>query len=245
MSKSMRVREIRERRPEIGPRALRALCALATASLSLACASMGGRPPEEVMQRASYRVGASDKLAISVLPDPPIEREVTVRPDGRFSLDLIGDVDANGKTPEEIAAEIDERMSEYRQSPSTTVSLVEPASTAVAVVGEVGTPSTFPLFRDTRVSEAVAQAGGATQLAAASRVRVIRGEGADAQVYVANLDAIQAGKAESDFVLAPGDLVYVPPATPVGFGYGLRRALYPLEVVLQTLAGPIIGFLIR
>ena len=62
---------------------------------------------------------------------------------------------------------------------------------------------------------------------------------------VANLDAIQAGKAESDFVLAPGDLVYVPPATPVGFGYGLRRALYPLEVVLQTLAGPILGFLIR
>lgn len=194
----------------------------------------------------SYVVGASDELSIRVLPDPAIERATKVRPDGKISMDLIGDVDASGRTIEQLRTDIRDRIAEFRQSPDVTVSLELPASTAVAVTGEVKEPKSFPLEREIRVSEAIAQAGGATDRAAASRVRVIRRTGPDAAVtYKADLDGIQNGEAQTDLVLRPGDLVYVPPDVMVGVGYTIQRALYPLQVVMQTVAGPILGFLIR
>lgn len=216
--------------------------------LALGCAQSG--PPKstplvgegEPAAGAAFRVGPSDQLSIRVLPDPAIDRTARVRPDGRFSMDLIGDVDAAGRTTDEIAREIEQRMAEYRVSPSVTVSVDQIESTAISVTGEVQTPSSFPLERETRLSEAVAMAGGATTLAATSRVRIIRREGDKTLRYLANLDGIQAGDASTDFVLEKGDLVYVPAATPVVVGYNLRRALYPLEILMQTIAGPLLGF---
>lgn len=218
--------------------------AIAVGVLSLACASAVIPPANPDGDAALlYRVGPSDRLSVRVLPDPAIEQAVVVRPDGRFSLDLIGDVVAEGRTTDEIAAAIEERMSEYRQSPSVRVSLEEAGSTAVSVVGEVKTPTSFPLARGLRVSEALALAGGVTELAASRRIRVIRGEGAEAKLFVANFDHINRGQAESDFLLEPGDLVYVPPAQPVSVGYAIRRALFPLEQLLRLLAGPFLGLL--
>ena len=161
-------------------------------------------------------MGASDELTVRVLPDPAIERVVTVRPDGRFSFDLIGDVEASGRTTDEIAADITQRIAEYRQSPSVSIALDEPLSTAVSVLGEANRPLVFSLERDIRLSEAIAQAGGATQLAAASRVRVIRYQNGQTVTHVADLDAIQAGDGATDLQLERGDLIFVPPATTVG-----------------------------
>jgi polysaccharide export outer membrane protein len=213
------------------------------ALLALGCASTG--PPMPPAKTAElYRVGASDQLTVRVLPDPAIERVVKVRPDGRFSFDLIGDVDASGRTTDEIEADITQRIGEYRQSPSVSIALDQPLSTAVSVLGEVSRPLVFSLERDIRLSEAIAQAGGATQLAAASRVRVIRNTGGQTVTYVANLDAIQAGDGATDLHIERGDLIFVPPATPVSVGYSIRRAIYPLEIMMQTIAGPILGLLI-
>ena len=220
-------------------------------AMALGCASPmmpeGEAAPRAVASDVSelYRVGASDRLVVRVLPDPAIERSVVVRPDGYFSLDLIGDVQAAGKTLREIGDEIEVRMEEFRQSPSVSVSLEQPLSNAVAVMGEVGTPTLFPLERDTTQSEAIARAGGATQLAAASRVRVIRKSGVDEVLYLADLNEIQGGDAATDMLLQRGDLVYVPPAATVEAGYALRRFLFPLEQLMQTVAGPLLGFLIR
>jgi polysaccharide biosynthesis/export protein len=85
------------------------------ALLTLGCASTSppNLPPAKTAEL--YRVGASDELTVRVLPDPAIERVVTVRPDGRFSFDLIGDVEASGRTTDEIAADITQRSA----SPST------------------------------------------------------------------------------------------------------------------------------
>jgi polysaccharide export outer membrane protein len=218
------------------------------AMIALGCASTGqSNPPSAPAATAAalYRVGASDKLTVRVLPDPAIEREVQVRPDGRFSFDLIGDVDAAGHTTDEIAADITQRIGEYRQSPSVSVSLDAPLSTAVSVLGEVNKPLVFPLERDIRLSEAIAQAGGSTNLAANSRVRVIRFTGGQTVTYLADLDAIQAGDGTTDLHIERGDLIFVPPATMVGAGYSMRRAIYPLEELMRTLAGPLIGLLIR
>jgi polysaccharide export outer membrane protein len=217
---------------------------IGTCGLAFACAS--GSPPPATAPMTQYVVGASDELSIRVLPDPAIERVVKVRPDGKISMDLIGDVDAAGRTIEQIRTDIRDRIAEFRVSPDVTISLESPASTAVAVTGEVNTPRSFPLDREIRVSEAVAMAGGATNLAAASRVRVVRRTGPDAATtYRANLDRIQKGQTSSDVVLAAGDLVHVPPDTMVSVGYAIQRALYPLQVVMQTIAGPLLGFLVR
>ncbi len=215
------------------------------ALLAVGCASTSQPSPPPATPASLYRVGASDKLTVRVLPDPAIERAVQVRPDGRFSFDLIGDVDASGHTTDEIAADITERIAEYRQSPSVTVSLDAPLSTAVSVLGEVNKPLVFPLERDIRLSEAIAQAGGSTALAANSRVRVIRYTGGQTVTYLANLDAIQAGDGTTDLHIERGDLIFVPPAKMVAAGYSVRRAIYPLEEVMRTLAGPLIGLLIR
>ena len=215
------------------------------ALLALGCASTS--PPNLPPARTAepYRVGASDQLTVRVLPDPAIERVVKVRPDGRFSFDLIGDVDASGHTTDEIAADITQRIGEYRQSPSVSIALDNPLSTAVSVLGEVSKPLVFSLERDIRLSEAIANAGGATVLAAASRVRVIRYQGGQTVTYLANLDAIQAGDGTTDLHLERGDLIFVPPATTVAAGYSMRRAIYPFEVVMQTIAGPLLGLLLH
>lgn len=243
-------RRLLSRAEETGParqvlaRVSRGAAAAVVGVLSLACASTVIPPSNPLVDNVVlYRVGPSDKLSVRVLPDPAIEQAVVVRPDGRFSLDLIGDVVAEGHTTDEIARAIEERMSEYRQSPSVRVSLEEAVSTAVSVVGEVKAPTSFPMPRGLRVSEALAQAGGVTELAASRRIRVVRGEGAEAKLYVANFDKINLGDAESDFLLEPGDLVYVPPAQPVSVGYAIRRALFPLEQILRIIVGPVVGFL--
>ena len=233
---------------------LRARVDLTTAAVMLSCllcafaCSTGPKgqpiPPESPeLIGEPYHVGPSDTLLVRVLPEPVIERRVKVRPDGRFSFDLIGDVDAAGRTTGEIAQEIDRRMSQYRNAPSTSISLVLPASTAVTVLGEVKTPSSFPLERPLRLSEAVARAGGVTNLAAASRVRVIRHpKDAQAVLYLVNLDQIDEGKAETNMLVQPGDLIFVPPAVPVAFGYAVARVLFPVEQVTRALFSPFAVF---
>jgi polysaccharide export outer membrane protein len=192
---------------------------------------------------STYRVGPADTLVIRVLPEPAIERTVKVGPDGRFSFDLIGDVDAAGRSMDDIGKDVTSRMATYRQSPSVTVSLLLPSSTSVSVLGEVKTPQDIVIDRPIRVSEALARAGGATELAATSRVRVVRRQGEGSVLSLSDIDAIQAGHTETDVFLQRGDLVYVPAAIPVVVGYNIRRAIYPLEVLMRTIAGPLLGLL--
>ena len=235
-SGSAHAREARTR----ARRRLRLALALGAAAC-LACASLDPPPSVRAEPAERYRVGASDELSFRVLPDPPIEGSARVRPDGRISVDLIGDVDAAGHTTEEIANEIEQRMAQYRQEPLATVSVQAANSASIGVLGEVARPGRYPIAEETRLAEAIALAGGETQLAAASRVRLIRWEGGQTVAYEADLDEIQDGEGSTNVVLVDGDLVFVPPATPVAVGYAIRRALYPLEAVLRAVAGGVLA----
>lgn len=204
----------------------------------MGCASTDGGTKATPIAASSepYRVGPSDELNIRVLPDPAIEMpELHVRPDGKISVELIGDVPAAGRTTDEIAAEITQRMEQYRQAPSVSVSLVEPGSTTVSVIGEVREAGSFALDRDIRVAEVVAMAGDATELAATSRIRVVRRQGDQTILYLANLDQIRGGDGSTDILLQKGDLVVVPAAKPVVAGYKIRRALYPIESLFRVI----------
>jgi polysaccharide export outer membrane protein len=189
-------------------------------------------PAPKAQGYETYRVGAPDKLLVSILPDPRIEREVVVRPDGMVSIDLIGDVPAGGRTSDEIAKDIENRISRFKRGASVTVLVSQASSTAVSLLGEVRSNRSFPLAKETRVSEAIALAGGVNPFASTSHVRVIRSQGGETVVYRVDLDAIEEGDLSTNILLATGDLVYVPPTLWARFGYVVQAILFPFQPLI-------------
>jgi polysaccharide export outer membrane protein len=208
------------------------------------CASYEPVPPPQMGSFASYRVGAPDQLAITVLPDPVLERTVTVRPDGMISFDLVGDIPAGGRTVDEIGADIEKRMSRFKRDAAVTVALVAAQSTAVTVSGEVRGPSSFPLVKATRVAEAISKVGGETPFASTGKIRVVRSGGGETAIYYVNLNAIRGGDLSTNILLRTGDIVYVPPNAWAKFGYAINVALFPFQplIGLYTSFGRGFGF---
>lgn len=179
-----------------------------------------------------YRVGAPDQLRVKVLPDPVIEDELTVRPDGKVSVQLIGDVQAAGRTPSEISEEIEKRIKRYKRGAKATVSIVNAASSTITVLGEVRQPGTFQMSKQTRVSEALGTSSGATTFARINSIRVLRGTETGTDVIRVDLAAIRGGDLSTNIVLHSGDLVYVPPTVLAKIGYAFQALLFPLQPLL-------------
>jgi polysaccharide export outer membrane protein len=206
----------------------------------LGCATTPAPPPSREAT-ASYVVGAPDELHVTILPDPAIERDVVVRPDGMISVDLIGDVPAGGRSIGEIASDVEQRISRFKRGAAVTVSLIAAHSTAITVLGEVQTPQTFPLLKQMRVAEAIAQVGGPIALTSnEDSIRVVRSGSGETVVYRVDLSAIQEGDLRTNIVLAEGDIVYVPPTVWARIGYTIQAILFPFNPLLglgTTVAG--------
>jgi polysaccharide export outer membrane protein len=212
----------------LGPASIAAL--LLTLVLT-ACGGAGsGAPPGP--QLVAYRVGPPDQLMVTILPEPVIQREATVRPDGMISVDLLGDVPAAGRTTEEISADIEGRIARFKRDARVTVALRAALSTEITVLGEVGRPSTFPLSRQTRVVEALGTVGGTGVYAATSRLKLIRTAEGKTQVFTINLKAIQDGDLRTNYMLQGGDLIYAPPGYMASIGYTLQAVLFPFQQLL-------------
>jgi polysaccharide biosynthesis/export protein len=218
---------IRSRRP-LARLAAPALALLCAAGLS-GCAGTAGAPPGP--QVSAYRVGPPDQLHITILPEPVIERDVIVRPDGMISIDLIGDIAASGRTTEEIAGDIETRIGRFKRDARVTVALGAALSSEVTVLGEISRPSTFPLSRQTRVVEAMGTVGGTTVFSAKSRIRLIRTQDGKTTVYNVDLDAIEDGDLRTNYLLQGGDLVYVPPGVMASIGYAVQAVLFPFQQI--------------
>jgi polysaccharide export outer membrane protein len=206
------------------------LAALATC-LAMGCATAQNAPPPAPETQA-YRIGPPDKLEISILPDPPIVRQVTVRPDGMISVDLVGDIPAAGRTTEEVAHDIQTRISRFKRDANVTVALQQSLSTEITVLGEVGGGTTFPLTKDTRLIEAIGKVGGAGQFAAKDNVRIIRLVDGRTQVLSADLDAIESGDLSTNYLLQGGDIIVVPPTFLAKTGYAIQSVLFPIQQLL-------------
>lgn len=202
---------------------------LALAGALSACAGTAGSPPGP--QISAYRVGPPDQLHITILPEPVIERDVIVRPDGMISIDLIGDISAGGRTTEEIAADIETRIGRFKRDARVTVALGAALSSEVTVLGEISRPSTFPLSRQTRVVEALGTVGGTTVFSARQRIRLIRTQDGKTHVYNVDLKAIERGDLRTNYLLQGGDLVYVPPGVMASIGYGVQAVLFPFQQI--------------
>lgn len=198
---------------------------------ALGCATTPVPPPKRELTMA-YIVGAPDELHVTILPDPAIERDVKVRPDGMISIDLIGDVPAAGRSVSQIAADVEQRIARFKRGASVTISLRVAASNSITVLGEVRSPQAFPLFKDTRVAEAIGHVGGPIFTASTTHIRVVRSGGGEAVVYRVNLSAIQNGDQRTNIVLMEGDIVYVPPTFWARIGYVIQAILFPFNPLL-------------
>lgn len=184
------------------------------------CANVGGvasgeaaSVPDVVVDE--YRIGADDQVEVNVWKNPELSVSMPVRPDGKISIPLIGDVQAGGRTPAEVAAEIRERLSEYVRDPNVTVILTELRNneyvSRIRVTGAVQTPTSLAHRQGMTVLDAVLQAGGVNEFAAPSRARLYRKIGNETKVYPVDLSGIlNEGKLATNYELQPGDIITVP-----------------------------------
>jgi polysaccharide export outer membrane protein len=201
------------------------------------CATPDPMPPPVRPDQATYVVGPPDQLNITILPDPVIERNTVVRPDGMISIDLIGDVQASGRNVEQIAKDIEQRVSRFKRDARATVSVISSLSLSVTVFGEVRDPGTFPLTQETRVSHAIGQRGGTTIFGSKKKIRLIRTNGQATQVFIIDLARIQNGDLSSNMMMRGGDMIVVPPNVLARIGYGLQVLLFPFQQILSAGTG--------
>ena len=159
----------------------------------------------------SYRLGAEDVLMISVWKDEQLTREVVVRPDGVFSFPLVGDVQAEDRTVEEIRADLVKRLTKYIPNPNVSVAVTKVLSYKVYVVGRVNKPGEYLIGHYTDVLQALSLAGGLTPFAAENNIKVIRRTKGQQQVFPFRYGDVRKGHdLEQNILLQRGDVVTVP-----------------------------------
>lgn len=160
----------------------------------------------------AYAIGIGDVLDITVWKNPDLSVSVPVRPDGRISVPLLGDVQTAGMTPLALRQTLTEGFKEYVTAPSVSVVIKEINSRKVFVTGEVETPGAYDLQPRTKVMQALAMAGGLTPYAK-GRVILLRDnrDGQEDQRIEISIDRIISGKRPADnLLLLPGDTLVVP-----------------------------------
>ena len=167
------------------------------------------KPQAQGPTDSDYRLGPGDKLRIEVYKDTQLSQSVQVRPDGKITLPLVGDIDATGRTPIELRDTIANALKEYITSPTVTVIVVEALAAQVYVMGEVSHPGPMPMHGPTTILQALAMAGGFKEFANTKDVRVLRPSGNGTQTLHFNYkDAINGDL--KPFYLRSGDTVIVP-----------------------------------
>lgn len=203
-------------------RTFRQLSALVMLAILTACAGGGGAketPPEPRPAAVeNYAIGVDDIVQVSVWRNPELGITVPVRPDGRISVPLVGDVMAVGLTPSQVAADIQEKLAAFVRDPQVAVILTELRSheylSRVRVTGAVRQPISLPYRQGMTVLDAVLAAGGVNEFAAADRSSLYRREGDETSSYAVRLDRIiNRGDLETNFTVAPGDIITVPERT--------------------------------
>ena len=160
---------------------------------------------------SGYRLGAEDVMLISVWKDEQLTKEVVVRPDGMLSFPLVGDVQAEDRTVEEIRTELVKRLTKYIPNPNVSVAVMKVLSYKVYVVGRVNKPGEYLIGHYTDVLQALSLAGGLTPFAAGNDIKVIRRVKGQQQVFPFRYGDVQQGRdLEKNILLQRGDVVMVP-----------------------------------
>lgn len=165
-----------------------------------------------------YIIGPEDVLEITVWRNADLSKAVAVRPDGRISLPLMGDVGAAGRTVAQLAEAIAEKLKDFKENPQVSIVVKEVNSYAIYVLGEVSKPGKYPLKSKTTLLQAITLASGFTPAAARNKIVVFRfGEqgGKDVKIKASYDDIIMRDDSPQNVQLKPGDTIVVPSETMV------------------------------
>jgi polysaccharide export outer membrane protein len=206
--------EHRLKRPD-RPKRLDAL--LLAAVLLAGCASNPSAVPGMAAQtnpQSEYRIGPGDSLQIFVWGHPELSVSVPVRPDGMVSTPLVENIDAAGKTPSQLARDMEAALSEYVRTPTVNVivqSFVGAYGDQVRVVGQAAKPQSIPYRANMTLLDVVIAVGGLAEFAAGNRAVLVRNEdGKQTRTTVRLRDLLEEGDISANMPMRPGDVLIIP-----------------------------------
>ncbi len=192
--------------------------ALAAVLLIGGCAATGPYPQDisDQDQEFDYLIGPGDSVEIFVWGNPELTGSVTVRPDGKITTRLVEDIPASGKTPSQLARDIEKAYSDYVKSAVVSVivgGFVGIPSQQVRVVGEASKPLSVPFRKHMTLLDLMIAVGGLTDFADGNSSVLVRTESEGQKVYNVRLDdLIRDGDITANTTLMPGDILIIPEA---------------------------------
>lgn len=191
--------------------AVASVAAQQTGRVTAQIAGAGGGATLSPAPPPDYVIGPADVLSIVFWRDKEMSADVIVRPDGRISLPVLGEIRAAGLTPEQLRASITEAAGKYLEEPDATVGVKEIRSRNVFITGNVAKPAAYPLTGEMTVLQLIAVAGGLQEYADSKNIVIIQTEGGRQQYRKFNYkDVIRQKHAAQNIVLKPGDTIVVP-----------------------------------
>jgi len=159
-----------------------------------------------------YTVQSGDTLEVSVWREEDLHREVLVRPDGLFSFPLVGDIDANNKTVDQLTEEVGRRLQRFISDPVVTVTVKSIDGNKIYLLGQVNTPGAFVVNPRVDVMQALSLAGGTTPFASLNDIVIVRRnlDGSQRAMKFKYKDVERGRDLEQNILLESGDIVIVP-----------------------------------
>ena len=171
--------------------------------------SPGVRPPAAVpVDEKTYLIGAQDQLSVLVMGEKDYSGQYLVRPDGRISIPVIGEVVASGKTPEELGKDVAERLTVYIKKPQVNVQLLAVNSKKYFINGAVLKPGEFNLIVPTTIMQGLVQAGGYREFANQKDIRVLR-DGGKTVLHFNFKEMLKGKNLKQNVLLQDGDIIVV------------------------------------
>ncbi len=164
-------------------------------------------PNAAAVDPKAYLIGAEDVISIRVWKEPENSGQFVVRPDGKISIPLIGEVQAAGLTPEQLSASIAEGLQKVMVHPEVTVGVEKVNSKKYYIQGEVNKPGSYPLVIDTTVLEALVNAGGFREFANSKKIVILRGS---ERLKFNYREVTKGKKMDQNILVKPGDQIIVP-----------------------------------
>ncbi len=195
---------------------LRCLALLLATAMVAACSSTPDHPPAPTVAATpdyKYIIGAGDQLTVFVWRNPEVTQSVVVRPDGRIATPLIDELMAQGKTPGELARDVEEELGKYLIDPRVSIlvtGFVGPFSEQIRVVGEAARPQFLSYRQNMTLLDVMIIVGGLTDFADGNKATIVRTSEGNAQYSVRLRDLIKRGDASANVDVKPGDILIIP-----------------------------------
>jgi polysaccharide export outer membrane protein len=200
-----------------GWRAFSAGACFCLAMLAAGCASTDNKPwpaPAPSSAAPDYKIGPGDSINIIVWRNPEVSMALTVRPDGKISTPLVEDLTANGRTPTELARDIEKVLSKVIQQPTVTVvvtGFIGQYDQQIRVIGQAAKPQALQFRQDMSLMDVLIAVGGMTEFASGNRANIVRNANGRQQIINVRLnDLIRNGDLSANVRMVPGDVLVIP-----------------------------------